>query len=116
MTYSTNFSIEDLRFDNYGLIHLIFPSNSAKGHLYLSKKYGQIAPLVYFLGALDLKNRRQNHLGLIFLQWTKRWMILNIHAQICSGLDDAIAYVNMENPHNFCCMKISENEYTSINC
>jgi len=26
-----------------------------------------------------LKNRLQNHLGLIFLQWTKMWMILNIH-------------------------------------
>jgi len=41
---------------------------------------------------------------------------LNIHAQICSGLHGAIAYVNRENPRNFCSMKISENEYTSINC
>jgi len=31
-------------------------------------------------------------------------MILNIHAQICNGLDGAIAYVNRENPRNFCCM------------
>jgi len=36
--------------------------------LNLLKKYGQIAPLVYFVGVLDLKNRQQSHLGLIFLQ------------------------------------------------
>jgi len=46
----------------------IAASNSTKDHLYLLKKYGQIAPLVYFLGALSLKNPQQNHLGLTFLQ------------------------------------------------
>jgi len=37
-------------------------------------------------------------------------MILNIHEQIYSGLYGAIAYVNRENPRNFYCMKILENE------